>query len=138
MAASRQVVRVKLVQVVIPQTRQDEFVQQFLIEFQKTDWSNHSSGEDWPYPREMETAASAYHPPPHIKQFMDKASIETLLYESEATELVLKRDQYPLSNHREKSEFIKDILAFANEWRQVDAYPCRRREGLMGEATQIG
>jgi hypothetical protein len=39
---------VKLVRVVIPQTRQDEFVQQFLIEFRKTDWSSHSSGEDWP------------------------------------------------------------------------------------------
>lgn len=47
-ASSKEVVRVKLVHVVIPQTRQDEFVQQFLIEFRKTDWSNHSSGDDWP------------------------------------------------------------------------------------------
>lgn len=47
-AASRHVVRVKLVHVMIPQTRQDEFVEQFLIEFRKTDWSAHSSGEDWP------------------------------------------------------------------------------------------
>lgn len=30
----------KLVHVVIPQTRQDEFVQQFLTAFLKTDWSN--------------------------------------------------------------------------------------------------
>ena len=47
-AASKPVARVKLVRVVIPQTRQDEFVQQFLIEFRKTDWLNHSSGNDWP------------------------------------------------------------------------------------------
>ena len=47
-AASKEIVRVKLVRVVIPQTRQDEFVQQFLIEFLKTDWSKLSSGEDWP------------------------------------------------------------------------------------------
>ena|ERR1051325_5454520 len=47
-ATSKQIVRVKLVRVGIPQTRQDEFVQQFLIEFRKTDWSKHSSGQDWP------------------------------------------------------------------------------------------
>jgi hypothetical protein len=40
--------RLKLVHVVIPQTRQDEFVQQFLIAFRKTDWSKHNSGDDWP------------------------------------------------------------------------------------------
>jgi len=42
------VVRLKLVHVIIPQTRQDEFVQQFLIAFRKTDWSTHASGDDWP------------------------------------------------------------------------------------------
>ena len=47
-ASSKEVVRVKLVHVVIPQTRQDEFVQQFLIEFRKTDWSKPSSSQDWP------------------------------------------------------------------------------------------
>ena len=47
-ATSKQIVRVKLVHVVIPQTRQDEFVQQFLIEFRKTDWSKPSSSQDWP------------------------------------------------------------------------------------------
>lgn len=40
--------RLKLVHVVIPQARQDEFVQQFLVAFRKTDWSNHKSGDDWP------------------------------------------------------------------------------------------
>jgi hypothetical protein len=40
--------RLKLVRVVIPQTRQDEFVEQFLIAFRKTDWSSHLTGENWP------------------------------------------------------------------------------------------
>ena len=40
--------RLKLVHVVIPQTRQDEFVQQFLTAFLTTDWSAHNSGDDWP------------------------------------------------------------------------------------------
>lgn len=40
--------RLKLVHVIIPQTRQDEFVQQFLTAFRKTDWSKHDSGDDWP------------------------------------------------------------------------------------------
>jgi len=45
---SKPAARLKLVHVVIPQTRQDEFVQQFLIAFRMTDWSSHKSGDDWP------------------------------------------------------------------------------------------
>ena len=45
---SKSATRLKLVHVVIPQTRQDEFVQQFLAAFRQTDWSNHRSGDDWP------------------------------------------------------------------------------------------
>jgi predicted nuclease of predicted toxin-antitoxin system len=45
---SQPAARLKLVHVVIPQTRQDEFVQQFLIAFRATDWSSHKSGDDWP------------------------------------------------------------------------------------------
>jgi hypothetical protein len=40
--------RLKLVHVIIPQTRQDEFVQQFLTALRETDWSSHKSGDDWP------------------------------------------------------------------------------------------
>jgi hypothetical protein len=43
---SKQTARLKLVHVVIPQTRQDEFVQHFLNEFRETDWSYHQSGDD--------------------------------------------------------------------------------------------
>jgi predicted nuclease of predicted toxin-antitoxin system len=45
---SRPAARLKLVHVIIPQTRQDEFVRQFLLAFRETDWSNHKSGDDWP------------------------------------------------------------------------------------------
>ncbi len=45
---SRPVARLKLVHVIIPQARQDEFVQQFLVAFRGTDWSSHNSGDDWP------------------------------------------------------------------------------------------
>ena len=38
---SKPAVRIKLVHVLIPQTRQDEFVQQFLTAFRRTDRSNH-------------------------------------------------------------------------------------------------
>ena len=45
---SQPTARLKLVHVIIPQTRQDEFVQQFLTAFLKTDWSRRNSGDDWP------------------------------------------------------------------------------------------
>ena len=45
---TKSAVRLKLVHVIIPQTRQDEFVQQFLTAFRKTDWSTHDTGDDWP------------------------------------------------------------------------------------------
>jgi len=45
---SKPAARLKLAHVVIPQTKQDEFVQQFLATFRGTDWSSHKSGDDWP------------------------------------------------------------------------------------------
>ena len=44
---SKPTTRLKLVHVVIPQTRQDEFVLRFLSAFRETDWSSHKSGDDW-------------------------------------------------------------------------------------------
>jgi predicted nuclease of predicted toxin-antitoxin system len=38
----------KLVRVVIPQTRQDEFVGQFVATFRQTDWTEYANGDDWP------------------------------------------------------------------------------------------
>jgi predicted nuclease of predicted toxin-antitoxin system len=45
---SKPTTRLKLVHVVIPQTRQDEFVQQFLTIFRETDWLSHKTGDNWP------------------------------------------------------------------------------------------
>lgn len=53
---------------------------------------------------------------------MDLAQLETLLNEGEGTSLDFKRDQYPLTTDEEKSELLKDILAFANAWRGTDAF----------------
>ncbi len=38
----------KLLRVIIPQTRQLEFVAQFIAAFRQTDWSQYANGDDWP------------------------------------------------------------------------------------------
>jgi hypothetical protein len=50
--------------------------------------------------------------------------VQSLLFEEESTTLDFKRDQYNFvgANDTEKSEILKDILAFANAWRRADAY----------------
>jgi predicted nuclease of predicted toxin-antitoxin system len=40
--------RLKLLRVVIPQARQNEFVGQFIALFRQTDWAEYANGEDWP------------------------------------------------------------------------------------------
>jgi hypothetical protein len=49
---------------------------------------------------------------------------ETLLYQNESETLDFKVDQYPFekTTPERQSELLKDILAFANAWRQTDAY----------------
>lgn len=60
--------------------------------------------------------------------------IESLLYQSESTAFDLKKEQYPFSGATEgqKSELLKDILAFANSWRQGDAYILIGVEAVVG------
>ncbi len=50
--------------------------------------------------------------------------IEELLFEEESSTLDFKQEQYAFINANEyqKSELLKDILAFANAWRRNDAY----------------
>src|SRR5690554_3114870 len=50
--------------------------------------------------------------------------LEELLYEEEGTTLDFKREQYVFvsGNDYQKSELLKDMLAFANAWRRSDAY----------------
>lgn len=55
---------------------------------------------------------------------IDTALIEVLLYREEGVDLDFKRDQYKFTkaSDEEKSELLKDILAFANSWRRTDAF----------------
>src|SRR5689334_9292788 len=55
---------------------------------------------------------------------MDTELMEQLLNEDESEALDFKRDQYPFDKaaDEEKSELLKDILAFANSWKRTDAY----------------
>jgi len=55
---------------------------------------------------------------------MDAAFFECLLNEEEGTTLDFKSKQYLFAGatDEEKSELLKDILAFANAWRRSDAY----------------
>ena len=55
---------------------------------------------------------------------LDSKSLEGLLHEPEGTSLDFKSAQYPFehASDEEKSELLKDILAFANSWRRTTAY----------------
>ena len=55
---------------------------------------------------------------------MDIDLLERLLYEEESETLDFKAQQYPFdgATDDQKSELLKDILAFANAWRRTDAY----------------
>lgn len=55
---------------------------------------------------------------------MNKKIIEQLLYESESNSLDFKEKQYKIikASEREKSELLKDIIAFANSWRRSEAF----------------
>ena len=55
---------------------------------------------------------------------MDEQLLESLLYQEESETLDFKEGQYAFNkaNHTQKAELLKDILAFANAWRQSDAY----------------
>lgn len=68
-----------------------------------------------------------------------KLSIEDLLYEEEGTTLDFKRENYKFlkeSDH-EKSELLKDILAFSNAWRRDDAYILIGVEEIKGGRSKV-
>ncbi|GAB4232625.1 MAG: hypothetical protein Kow0049_15620 [Stanieria sp.] len=60
--------------------------------------------------------------------------IESLLYQSEGTALDFKKEQYSVqkATDEQKSELLKDILAFANSWRQNEAYIVIGVEEVVG------
>lgn len=55
---------------------------------------------------------------------MDDILLEQLLNEDESSSLDFKRDQYSFdrASAQQKSELLKDILAFTNAWRRTSAY----------------
>jgi Putative DNA-binding domain len=61
---------------------------------------------------------------PHYDAAMNAELFESLLYQAESETLDFKVDQYPFeaATDVQKSELLKDILAFANAWRRSDAY----------------
>lgn len=65
--------------------------------------------------------------------------IEALLFEEESTTLDFKQEQYPFinANDHQKSELLKDILAFANAWRRTDAYILIGVEEVKGGRSKV-
>lgn len=65
--------------------------------------------------------------------------IEELLYEEESSTLDFKQEQYAFinANDYQKSELLKDILAFANAWRRNDAYILIGIEEVKGGRSNV-
>jgi hypothetical protein len=65
--------------------------------------------------------------------------IEELLYEEESSTLDFKQKQYIFINahDHQKSELLKDILAFANAWRRNDAYILIGIEEVKGGRSNV-
>lgn len=64
---------------------------------------------------------------------------ESLLYEEESPTLDFKRKQYTFegASDVEKSELLKDILAFANAWRRTDAFIYLGAEEVKGGRSMV-
>ena len=70
---------------------------------------------------------------------MNTTLMEELLNEDEGSALDFKRDQYPFekATDEQKSELLKDILAFANAWRRTDAYILIGGEDVKGGRSNV-
>ncbi|RJQ86687.1 MAG: ATP-binding protein [Desulfobacteraceae bacterium] len=70
---------------------------------------------------------------------IDDVLIESLLYEEEGVDLDLKSDQYRFTraSDDEKSELLKDILAFANAWRHADAFILIGVKEIKGGRSEV-
>src|SRR5215213_7912667 len=70
---------------------------------------------------------------------MNENLMEELLNEDEGPALDFKRDQYPFdgATDEQKSELLKDILAFANAWRRTDAYILIGVEDVKGGRSKV-
>lgn len=70
---------------------------------------------------------------------MNSELLERLLHEDESATLDFKQAQYPFekASDRQKSELLKDILAFANAWRRTDAYILIGVQEVQGGRSKI-
>lgn len=70
---------------------------------------------------------------------MNDGLMEQLLHEGESSSLDYKRDQYPFvgASDDDKSELLKDILAFANAWRHAEAYILIGVEEVAGGRSNV-
>jgi hypothetical protein len=70
---------------------------------------------------------------------MNDGLMEQLLHEGESSTLDYKRDQYHFAGATDddKSELLKDILAFANGWRHAEAYILIGVEEVAGGRSTI-
>lgn len=62
------------------------------------------------------------------------SKIDNFLFEEESSTLDFKKEQYPFdkADDEQKSELLKDILAFANAWRRTDALILTGVEEIKG------
>lgn len=70
---------------------------------------------------------------------MDSNTLENLLNEDESNCIDFKQTQYRFAGapDEDKSEIIKDILAFANAWRRTDAYILIGVKEVKGGRSQV-
>lgn len=70
---------------------------------------------------------------------MNDTLLEQLLNEDESSSLDFKQAQYPFdgANDEQKSELLKDILAFTNAWRRTDAYILIGVEEIKGGRSRV-
>jgi hypothetical protein len=68
-----------------------------------------------------------------------RTEIEELLYEEECSTLDFKKEQYLFnkSTDNQKSELLKDILAFANAWKRADAFILIGVEDVRGGKSNV-
>ncbi len=70
---------------------------------------------------------------------MDSITLENLLNENESNYVDFKQAQYRFigASDEDKSEILKDILAFANAWRRTDAYILIGVKEVKGGRSQV-
>ena len=74
-----------------------------------------------------------------MRKSVDSNTLENLLNEDESNYIDFKQAQYRFAgaSDEEKSEILKDILAFANAWRRTDAYILIGVKEIKGGCSQV-